>query len=460
MAGDCARCDGHGNGVHFFSCAEVTNLEVKNLMCTKRAHPYPPAINRTTKKMVANILGAVILLSSVSNLAAFSSPSFPQRSTSVAVNSGCDQRITSCPTRPNQALFMSSNISDSYRRLVPQARRPQTGEGMRYRSDDWIVNVLSIPRSYLVRRIKMHMLFDQLVCILTLLARNKLGWKRLGIPLLGHNLLGGFLGLLLVFRTNSGYARFSDARSYWAKVSSTCRCLALESVSHIRPYAPESAKKFEQLLVAFPDVLAYTCLAGNKKARLPEFEWKLLYGEVDMSNKDIDDEVIISPATIILHKMHQCLHEASYEMKEQKYLFDLHLSAIGAEVNHLSDALSGCEKIVDTPVPLSYSRHTSRFLTLWCGFLPLAIAPQIGWLSVPLMGSVSWLLYGLEEIGHLIEQPFVPVTNEPSYLISDDVIDDDRASKTQPYDIGLPICSVAEKVRTEVESIVSIGNRA
>lgn len=357
-----------------------------------------------------------------------------------------------------------------YRRLVPQCRRPATFDGMRYNSNDWIVNLLSIPRSYLMRRIKSHFLFDQLACLLILLARKKMGRTGLSISLLGHNLLGGFLGLLLVFRTNSAYTRFTEARGYWADVATRCRTLALESVTHVRPYAPKNAEKFEKLLLAFPDVLAYTCLAGNKKARLPPFEWELLYGdgEVDVSNisgsngdnttttDDLTDELVISPSVVILHRMHQCLYDASFEYKPEKPLFNLHLSNIGLEVNQLSDALSGCEKIVDTPVPLSYSRHTSRFLTLWCGFLPLAIVPELGWLSLPVMGTVSWLLYGLEEIGHLIEQPFVPVSQSPSYLISDDVIDDDRASKTLPYDIGLPVCSVAEKIRTEVEKILSI----
>lgn len=388
-----------------------------------------------------------------------------------------------------------------YRRLVPHARRPIVEAGIRYRSDDWMMNVLSIPRSYLLmRRIKSHLLFDQLVCLLTLLARKKLGWTRLAIPIYGHELLGSFLGLLLVFRTNSAYSRFAEARGYWADVSTKCRCLALESVSHLRPYAPKSAEKFERLLLAFPDVLAYTCLAGNTKARLPPFEWDLLYGEVEVSQQndvvvaadssasgeddngsvraitttteggggtttaattmtEIVDELVIDPSTLVLHKLHRCLYEAQYELRStrpEKTLFNLHLSTMGTQVNQLSEALSGCEKIVDTPVPLSYSRHASRFLTLWCGFLPLAIVPRFGWLSVPLMGTVSWLLYGLEEIGHLIEQPFVPVTDKPSYLISDDVVDDDRASMTQPYDIGLPICSVAEKIRTEVEKIISI----
>ena len=64
----------------------------------------------------------------------------------------------------------------------------------------------------------------------------------------------------------------------------------------------------------------------------------------------------------------------------------------------------------------------------------------------------------------MIEQPFVPVTERPTYLISDEEddgsrlkkIDDDRASKTMPYDIGLPVCSVAERIRLEVEKIISL----
>ena len=34
---------------------------------------------------------------------------------------------------------------------------------------------------------------------------------------------------------------------------------------------------------------------------------------------------------------------------------------------------SSCERVLGTPVPLSYSRHTSRFLTLWAATLPLVL---------------------------------------------------------------------------------------
>jgi len=57
-------------------------------------------------------------------------------------------------------------------------------------------------------------------------------------------------------------------------------------------------------------------------------------------------------------------------------------------------------------VPLTYSRHTSRSLTLWCGTLPLVLVDMLGLAALPAMAGLCWCLFGIEELGHLIEQPF------------------------------------------------------
>ena len=111
--------------------------------------------------------------------------------------------------------------------------------------------------------------------------------------------------------------------------------------------------------------------------------------------------------------------------------------------------MGACERILRTPIPLSYTRHTSRFLTIWLALLPLAVRlgsvshslrrlggiggtpdaptvptqtnvrhhiltrarvckvrPELGWLSVPFMAVLSILLLGVDEIGVQIEEPF------------------------------------------------------
>ncbi|CAE8655170.1 unnamed protein product, partial [Polarella glacialis] len=63
-------------------------------------------------------------------------------------------------------------------------------------------------------------------------------------------------------------------------------------------------------------------------------------------------------------------------------------------------------RLVQTPVPLSYVRHTSRFLSLFMLTLPWALVEQLGFLIVPVTCFASWALFGIFEIGLVIEDPF------------------------------------------------------
>ena len=51
------------------------------------------------------------------------------------------------------------------------------------------------------------------------------------------------------------------------------------------------------------------------------------------------------------------------------------LSACTARSNlaQMGDATGSCERILQSPVPLSYTRHTARFLMLYLLFLPFAV---------------------------------------------------------------------------------------
>lgn len=75
-------------------------------------------------------------------------------------------------------------------------------------------------------------------------------------------------------------------------------------------------------------------------------------------------------------------------------------------VNKLQTCMGAAERIVQTPVPLHYVHYTSRFLSAWCFALPLCLVAEMGFFVAPLMGVVAWALFGLREIGVLIENPF------------------------------------------------------
>lgn len=77
--------------------------------------------------------------------------------------------------------------------------------------------------------------------------------------------------------------------------------------------------------------------------------------------------------------IHGC--SISRQIKSVPYTTDQWTSrerlAILAMCNKLGATIGGCERLVQTPVPLHYVRHTSRFLTIWCFLLPLVIGEAL-----------------------------------------------------------------------------------
>jgi predicted membrane chloride channel (bestrophin family) len=91
-----------------------------------------------------------------------------------------------------------------------------------------------------------------------------------------------------------------------------------------------------------------------------------------------------------------------YSLTSPKYIEKHFIESL----NYLSNSLAICERILKQPVPLSYSRHTSRFLSLYLLALPFNLVTSLGWLTVPIISAVCWSFVSVQEIGHFIEEPF------------------------------------------------------
>jgi hypothetical protein len=77
-----------------------------------------------------------------------------------------------------------------------------------------------------------------------------------------------------------------------------------------------------------------------------------------------------------------------------------------SSVEKLSNTVGQCERIHQTAVPLNYARHSLRGLTLWLVTLPFCLVKEMGLLTGPAMAVISWLLFGVYQIGYSIEDPF------------------------------------------------------
>lgn len=63
-------------------------------------------------------------------------------------------------------------------------------------------------------------------------------------------------------------------------------------------------------------------------------------------------------------------------------------------ITMFTDTCGACERLLRTPLPLGYTRHTSRFLVLWLTLLPWSLWSSCGWMTVPIAALVAFLMLG------------------------------------------------------------------
>ena len=230
------------------------------------------------------------------------------------------------------------------------------------------------------------------------------GLPALCILPLAHQLTGGVVSLSLVFRTNNANRRLIDARRLLGKLSKCTR-----DMSRISQYIPnEGDCRIETLrhLRAFPYALESHVRKGRTRQNpkdptsfrvdpMPSMARAL--GERRARRFTFYENI---PAQVLMD-MSQILHRGlmkgmSTQMHTQAEIIVKELSAVLAE----------CEKILYTPIPISFTRHTSRILTMWLFTLPLSLWSPLGWCMVPAVFLISWVMLGVDEIGIEIEEPF------------------------------------------------------
>jgi len=227
----------------------------------------------------------------------------------------------------------------------------------------------------------------------------------LSIPLSFFTLTGSSLGLLLVFRTNAAYARWDDARKQWGSIINQCRTLVRQANTFFT----------EDRYPGFGNFRDYRRRVAAETSAFTRCMRCFLRGKADDPNLEVELRRLgFSPAEVSGYMgsaNRQCyalqkLGETArlYGMTDQdRARFDTTLSV-------LCDNVGACERIFKSPIPLVYTRHTSRYVGLWVGLLPLAIwAADPSWnhlVTIPACAVTTFLLLGIEELGLQIEEPF------------------------------------------------------
>jgi ion channel-forming bestrophin family protein len=214
------------------------------------------------------------------------------------------------------------------------------------------------------------------------------------VPTTVHTLIGVALGLLLVFRTNASYERFWEGRRMWGGIVNESRNLARGATAFLHDQ-PALREQIILWTVAFA-YASMRSLRGESKRGLGPVEERLPKGEVKET----------LAAQHVPMAVAQRISNLLVKARDAGHITDYVALAIDNNVQLLIDYLGACERIQKTPVPFAYVVHLRRALILYCLTLPFALVDAYGWTTVIDMLLIAYILFGIEEIGVEIENPF------------------------------------------------------
>lgn len=225
-----------------------------------------------------------------------------------------------------------------------------------------------------------------------------------------HTLLGFAISMLLVFRTNTAYDRWWEARKLWGALVNNSRNFAMKLQSMLPVDDKWNRSFFRKIIPAFAYALHQHLHKEETRVELFESE------EHKDAFKKIDHTKHIPNQTALL--MHQHIQQLYKEEKltGEQVLF------LNAELQSFTDICGACERIKNTPIPFSYSVFIKKFIFFYIMTLPFGFVFQLGFYVIPVVGFVFYVLASLELIAEEIEDPFGGDPNDvPSELLAGNI---------------------------------------
>lgn len=230
------------------------------------------------------------------------------------------------------------------------------------------------------------------------------------IPLM-HGILGFVISLLLVFRTNTAYDRWWEARKLWGGLVNNSRNFAIKLSAILKD---ENDRKFFRKFIPGYASILYKHLNNSETA-------KQLFEDVDLEldhHKHKPNQV----KRMMYHKIND-LYDAKKITGDQLIILNNELVAF-------TDICGACERIKNTPIPYSYSAFIKKFIFFYTMTLPFGYSLSLGYYVVPVVVFIFYVLASLELIAEEIEDPFGDDEND------------------------LPIKKISENIKKHVEELI------
>ena len=205
-----------------------------------------------------------------------------------------------------------------------------------------------------------------------------------------HSILGIFLGLFLVLRTNTAYDRWWEGRKLWGQLVNDTRNLAIK----INTFA-----KDKETVDFFSKMIPNVVVAMKEHLR----------DSAEMDEMTLDDEQVKADLAQSTHKpnhINKLMYNKVKAMKERGDISDFEYFMMDKELKGFTDIIGACERIHTTPIPHSYSMFIKKFIFFYIFTLPFGLLWQFSYLTTLIVLPVFYFLFSLELIAEEIEDPF------------------------------------------------------
>lgn len=200
-------------------------------------------------------------------------------------------------------------------------------------------------------------------------------------------LQGLVIGLLLVFRNNEANKRWWEARTQWGQLINEMRNLSLKIRAYVAADVAER-RQLAALLTGYAQALVRHLRGEGRLQEVPGF-----------------DHDLRQPAHVP-YFLAGLVQEQLAAWHRAGKVADMPLLLLDTHARSLMDICGACERIRNTPLPLSYRMLLRHGLWLFLLLTPWYLDPEIGIWSAPVLAVVTYFLFGVELTAEEVEEPF------------------------------------------------------
>lgn len=266
------------------------------------------------------------------------------------------------------------------------------------RQQPHLKDILFAINGSILPRIAPRMLMIAVVSVIAVYAADHHPGIFARISAIPFTLIGIALSVFMSFRNNACYARWWEGRQRWGELIIACRSFARE----VSTLDEQDQRHFLRGLCGFTAGLAARLRRVDEPAAIAP--WCDIGSAAQGPN----------PTDAVLYQLGKdCL-----DLMHRDRIGAIHYSVLEAQLTQLSHVQGACERILTTPVPFSYSLLLHRTALVFCVTLPFALAGALGWWTLLPVLLVAYTFFGLDALGHQLEDPFAMEPNSlPLYAM-------------------------------------------